>query len=122
MDALSPSKTAGWKKGAKVNCTILVVVSLIMIGLSSIALTNGFQTALFFYSGNCSGGNITTINLGLHLLINVVSTLVVSSPFCSEILGVTAQGLGQCIPLMLTLRAIVGHFISPLASLVRLSV
>ncbi|KAI0906787.1 hypothetical protein F4823DRAFT_626801 [Ustulina deusta] len=86
MDALSPSKTAGWKKGAKVNCTILVVVSLIMIGLSSIALTNGFQTALFFYSGNCSGGNITTINLGLHLLINVVSTLVVlNSPSREEI-------------------------------------
>ncbi|KAI1359401.1 hypothetical protein F5Y08DRAFT_332352 [Xylaria arbuscula] len=79
MDVLNPFKTSGWKKAARVNCTILVILSAIRIGLSSTALSQGFKTALFFYSGSCSSHHVSTINTSLHLLINVVSTLVVWS-------------------------------------------
>ncbi|KAI1733597.1 hypothetical protein F4680DRAFT_463028 [Xylaria scruposa] len=78
MDTINPFKTTGWKRAARVNCAILVVLSATLIGLSSTALSYGFKTALFFYAGSCSGRNVTTINIALHLLINVVSTLVVS--------------------------------------------
>ncbi|TRX95697.1 hypothetical protein FHL15_003251 [Xylaria flabelliformis] len=76
MDAINPFKSSGWKRAARVNCTILAVLSATLIGLSSIALSYGFKTALFFYAGSCSDRNVTTINIALHLLINVVSTLV----------------------------------------------
>lgn len=78
MDALNALKTSGWKKAARVNCAVLIVLSTIFIELSSTALSQGFKTARFFYSGNRNGRNVTTFNLALHLLINVVSTLVVS--------------------------------------------
>ncbi|KAI0535265.1 hypothetical protein GGR58DRAFT_529658 [Xylaria digitata] len=76
MDAVNPFKTTGWEKAARVNCTILVLLSVAMITLSGAALSHGAQTALFLYSGDCNSGNTTTINLVLHLLINAVSTLV----------------------------------------------
>ncbi|KAI0186434.1 hypothetical protein EV127DRAFT_371216 [Xylaria flabelliformis] len=79
MDAINPFKSSGWKKAARVNCAILAVLSATLIGLSSTALSYGFKTALFFYAGSCSGRNVTTINIALHLLINVVSTLVVTN-------------------------------------------
>ncbi|KAI1119882.1 hypothetical protein F5Y10DRAFT_273626 [Nemania abortiva] len=86
MDVINPFRTTGWKKAAGVNCTILVLLSAALIALSGIALSHGAQTALFFYSGDCNSGNATIINFALHLLINVVSTLVVSSPIQFEIL------------------------------------
>ncbi|KAI8951405.1 hypothetical protein F4801DRAFT_589786 [Xylaria longipes] len=94
MDAINPFKTAGWKRAARVNCAILVVLSATLIGLSSTALSHGFKTALFFYAGSCSGRNVTTINIALHLLINVVSTLVVilNSPSREEIDRAHAAG------------------------------
>ncbi|KAI0452085.1 hypothetical protein F5B21DRAFT_516249 [Xylaria acuta] len=94
MDAINPFKTAGWKRAARVNCAILVVLSATLIGLSSTALSYGFKTALFFYAGSCSGRNVTTINIALHLLINVVSTLVVilNSPSREEIDRAHAAG------------------------------
>ncbi|KAI0864851.1 hypothetical protein F4860DRAFT_501026 [Xylaria cubensis] len=93
MDAINPFKSSGWKRAARVNCAILAVLSATLIGLSSTALSNGFKTALFFYAGSCSGRNVTTINIALHLLINVVSTLVVlNSPSREEIDRAHAAG------------------------------
>ncbi|KAI1354006.1 hypothetical protein F5Y01DRAFT_322260 [Xylaria sp. FL0043] len=86
MDALNPFRTTGWQKAARVNCALLVVLSISLVGLSITALSYGFQSVLFLYSGDCSSGHATTINLLLHLLINVVSTLVVlNSPSREEI-------------------------------------
>ncbi|KAI3319830.1 hypothetical protein HD806DRAFT_547722 [Xylariaceae sp. AK1471] len=94
MDAINPFKTTGWKKAAKVNCMILVLLSVAMIILSSIALFHGAQTAIFLYSGDCISGKATAINLALHLVINVVSTLVaLNSPSRDEIDQAHSRGL-----------------------------
>ncbi|KAI0445163.1 hypothetical protein F4803DRAFT_560452 [Xylaria telfairii] len=54
--------------------------------LACTALSYGFKTALFFYSGDCSSHNITIVNLALHLLINAAMTLVIlNSPAREEI-------------------------------------
>ncbi|KAI0198419.1 hypothetical protein F4808DRAFT_262319 [Astrocystis sublimbata] len=76
MDTFNPFKSTGWKKAARINCLILVILSVILIALSIATLSRGFKTALFIYSGNCRSHNVTTVNLAFHLLINVVSTLV----------------------------------------------
>lgn len=50
--------------------------------------TNGFDKAVFFYDGNCDGGSVAQLNTVLHLLINIVSTLVLaSSNFFMQVLN-----------------------------------
>ncbi|KAI0505354.1 hypothetical protein F5B22DRAFT_640008 [Xylaria bambusicola] len=93
MGTINPFNTTGWKKSARVNCTILVLLSISMIILSGISLSHGAQTALLLYSGDCNSGNATAINLALHLLINAVSTLVVlNSPSREDINRAHSKG------------------------------
>ncbi|KAI0099440.1 hypothetical protein F4814DRAFT_442966 [Daldinia grandis] len=81
--------SSGWKQAAKVNCVILVCMSVTLVGclISAISKSGGLRKALFFYDGNCDGGSVSQINMTLHLLINVVSTLVVilNSPSREEV-------------------------------------
>ncbi|KAI0836750.1 hypothetical protein F5Y06DRAFT_288376 [Hypoxylon sp. FL0890] len=82
--------SSGWKQAAKVNCIILVAMSVILIGLliSVTKKVGSVEQALFFYDGACDGGNVSQVNMVLHLLINVISTLVVtSSNFFMQVLN-----------------------------------
>ncbi|KAI0172693.1 hypothetical protein GGR52DRAFT_580403 [Hypoxylon sp. FL1284] len=79
---------AGWKKAAKVNCIVLVSMSVALVGclIAAVSQAGGIRKALFFYSGDCNGDTVSLVNMALHLLINVVSTLVVlNSPSREEI-------------------------------------
>lgn len=71
--------SSGWRKAAKINSIVLTVMSIVLICfLIAATSTNGFDKAVFFYDGNCDGGSVAQLNTVLHLLINIVSTLVVS--------------------------------------------
>ncbi|XXH04287.1 hypothetical protein Hte_010701 [Hypoxylon texense] len=72
--------TTGWKQAAKVNCVVLASMSVTLIGclISATSRVGGIEKALFFYDGDCDGGSVSKVNMVLHLLINVVSTLVAS--------------------------------------------
>ncbi|KAI0973664.1 hypothetical protein F4678DRAFT_486848 [Xylaria arbuscula] len=72
-------KSTGWKKAAKVNCTILIIASLILVGLSIAVIANNNFSILFILSADCDGNLASAVNIALHLLINIVSTLVVQS-------------------------------------------
>lgn len=84
MDALylwgSRDGPSGWKQAAKVNCIVLASMSVTLVGclISATSKVGGIEQALFFYDGDCDGGNVSQVNMVLHLIINVVSTLVVS--------------------------------------------
>ncbi|KAI1139810.1 hypothetical protein F5Y05DRAFT_380161 [Hypoxylon sp. FL0543] len=82
--------STGWKKAAKVNCVVLVLISAILLGcvIAAASKVGGIQKALFFYAGDCDNGNVSRLNTVLHLLINVVSTLVLaSSNFFMQVLN-----------------------------------
>ncbi|KAI5860053.1 hypothetical protein GGS23DRAFT_607060 [Durotheca rogersii] len=83
--------SGGWKLAAKVNCIILVVMSIVLISCLIVATShNGGSTqkVLFFYDGDCDEGNVSKVNTALHLLINIVSTLMVtSSNFFMQVLN-----------------------------------
>ncbi|RYC56619.1 hypothetical protein CHU98_g9592 [Xylaria longipes] len=70
----------GWKMAAKVNCAILVIASVTLVGLSIAAASSKNSNIIFILSGNCDGNLVSAVNLALHLLINIVSTLVVEVP------------------------------------------
>ncbi|KAI2467389.1 hypothetical protein F4781DRAFT_423354 [Annulohypoxylon bovei var. microspora] len=81
--------STGWRQAAKVNSIVLAAMSVTLLGFL-IAVTSkvGLYKALFFYDGDCDGGNVSKLNMVLHLLINVVSTLVVtSSNFFMQVLN-----------------------------------
>ncbi|KAJ2988427.1 hypothetical protein NUW58_g3982 [Xylaria curta] len=69
-------KPTGWKKAAKVNCGMLIIASLILLSLSIVVIVNNNFDLIFILSGDCEGNLVSLANLALHLLINIVSTLV----------------------------------------------
>ncbi|KAI2625580.1 hypothetical protein GGR54DRAFT_629151 [Hypoxylon sp. NC1633] len=94
MDSLnlwggSKGNSTGWKQAARVNCIVLASMSAALVGCLIAATTKvGIHQALFFYEGGCDGGSVSQINTVLHLLINVTSTLVVtSSNFFMQVLN-----------------------------------
>ncbi|KAI1088679.1 hypothetical protein F5B19DRAFT_505454 [Rostrohypoxylon terebratum] len=93
MDFLSiqhgNGRSSGWRQAAKVNSIILATMSMTLIGFLIAATSkNGLDKAVFFYDGDCDGGNVAQLNTALHLLINIISTLVVtSSNFFMQVLN-----------------------------------
>ncbi|KAI1293215.1 hypothetical protein F5Y03DRAFT_388007 [Xylaria venustula] len=89
-------KSTGWKKAAKVNCTILIIVSLILVGLSIAVIANNNFNVIFILGADCDGNLVSAVNIALHLLINIVSTLVVcpqlaSSNFFMQVLNAPSR-------------------------------
>ncbi|KAI1750637.1 hypothetical protein F4782DRAFT_548583 [Xylaria castorea] len=70
-------KSTGWKMAAKVNCAILTTASVTLVGLSIAAASTKSWNIIFILSGNCDENLISAANVALHLLINILSTLVV---------------------------------------------
>ncbi|KAI1753957.1 hypothetical protein F4782DRAFT_545308 [Xylaria castorea] len=68
----------GWRQSAKVNCTVLLIFSVILTILVIVVLARGSFKPVFFYAAECDSGNVATLNFTLHLFINIASTLVVS--------------------------------------------
>jgi hypothetical protein len=72
--------STGWKKAAKVNCALLISMSIILLIFYIVVVvrTGDFVRVLFFSEAACASQRIPVLNLFLHLLINIASTLVVS--------------------------------------------
>ncbi|KAI0410837.1 hypothetical protein F5X98DRAFT_384830 [Xylaria grammica] len=71
----------GWRQSAKVNCAVLLVSSVALAVLVIVVLARSSLKPVFFYAAECDSGKVATRNLALHILINIVSTLVVKSIF-----------------------------------------
>ncbi|KAI1358746.1 hypothetical protein F5Y08DRAFT_350464 [Xylaria arbuscula] len=72
----------GWHQAAKVNCILLATLSIV---LSSVlvyiaAKSDNILQVVYIFDGSCHSADIPLINTFLHLLINVISTLVVGCP------------------------------------------
>ncbi|RWA10081.1 hypothetical protein EKO27_g5043 [Xylaria grammica] len=67
----------GWRQSAKVNCAVLLVSSVALAVLAIVVLARSSLKPVFFYAAECDSGKVATRNLALHILINIVSTLVV---------------------------------------------
>ncbi|KAI0388611.1 hypothetical protein F5Y17DRAFT_452151 [Xylariaceae sp. FL0594] len=90
--SLWDSQTTGWKKAAKVNCTILITFSVLLLILQGVAVSHGSAQVLFFYANDCGGGSVTNLDTALHILINIASTLVLaSSNFFMQILNAPSR-------------------------------
>ncbi|KAI1360601.1 hypothetical protein F5Y08DRAFT_348662 [Xylaria arbuscula] len=68
----------GWKRAAIVNCILLLVVSIVLVGflIAATVQARGIEDPIFIYEGFCRDHGVSYINLSLHLLINIFSTLV----------------------------------------------
>lgn len=101
---------SGWRRAALVNSIILgaMTVGMFCCLAASTSQTRGVTKVNFFFNGTCGnggggGGSAARLNVGLHLLINVVSTAVfassnffmqvVNSPSREEIETAHANGL-----------------------------
>lgn len=73
-------KLTGWKKAATVNCIVLMIMSMTFLAclVLSIVKAGCINKVLFFSEAKCTTGKATQVNVLLHVLINVVSTVVVS--------------------------------------------
>lgn len=82
MDFIFGRKSTGWKKAAKVNCIVLTFMSMAFLACLVVSLVKagGINKVLFFYEANCTTGKASQVNVLLHILINVISTAVVSQP------------------------------------------
>jgi hypothetical protein len=85
----------GWRQSAKVNCAVLLICSVTLIVLVIVILAPGSLKPVFFFAAECDSGRVATLNLALHLLINIISTLVVSSYLVFVI-----RTLADCIPML----------------------
>lgn len=86
----------GWQQAASVNCTVLVAMSVTLLGctIGSLKHTRGAMKTYMFYEGTCAGdgSGAARINLALHLVINVVSTAVpASSNFFMQVLNAPSR-------------------------------
>jgi hypothetical protein len=80
----------GWRRAAQVNIAVLVVITVTMFCflMASISREKTFERAYMFFAGTCDGGSATQINVGLHLMLNVVSTAIfASSHFFMQVLN-----------------------------------
>lgn len=71
-------RPTGWKQAATVNCILLCIISIILIGLliTTAIQAGGIEDPVLFYEGSCKQKSASYLNFFLHLLINIVSTLV----------------------------------------------
>ncbi|KAI1342586.1 hypothetical protein F5Y15DRAFT_373244 [Xylariaceae sp. FL0016] len=86
------SRLTGWRAQATINCAILTVASAALVSCSVVAALRNDGKIINLYSGECNGSPISRVNTGLHLLINVISTLVLgSSNFFMQILNAPSR-------------------------------
>ncbi|KAI0398924.1 hypothetical protein F4802DRAFT_591524 [Xylaria palmicola] len=84
----------GWKQAAAVNCILLVVMSFVLVGFLIVTAmqARGIANPIFFYEGPCKENGVSNINFLLHLLINILSTLVLASTnFFMQILNAPSR-------------------------------
>ncbi|KAI0096094.1 hypothetical protein GGR51DRAFT_568865 [Nemania sp. FL0031] len=91
-------ESKGWEKAAKVNCTVLIIASLILVSLSIAVVVKKKLDIIFILSSDCDGSMVSVANLAFHLLINICSTLVLtradrlaSSNFFMQILNAPSR-------------------------------
>lgn len=81
---VTPYLPGGWRTAALVNTILMAIVSVLMITLSAAALARagGFNRALVLFAGACGVNGASTLNVTLHIIINIISTLFLLHPTC----------------------------------------
>lgn len=86
---------SGWRKAAIVNIGLLSTALLVLIGVFAVAVskTNGnFRQSWTFYTTVCRDRSTSQIDTILHLLINILSTIVLaSSNFFMQVLNAPSR-------------------------------
>ncbi|KAF6833954.1 hypothetical protein CPLU01_05249 [Colletotrichum plurivorum] len=73
-----------------VNVGFLLVSLLLLVGvlIAAVRATGGINQVWMFYTADCRDNSITTVNVGLHLLLNAISTVMLaSSNFFMQVLN-----------------------------------
>ncbi|KAF6837258.1 hypothetical protein CPLU01_03122 [Colletotrichum plurivorum] len=87
--------STGWRKAAVVNIGLMSVALLFLIGVLAVAVskTNGdFRQAWIFYTAACRDSSTSQIDTLLHLLINILSTVILaSSNFFMQVLNAPSR-------------------------------
>lgn len=79
---------AGWRRAAVLNTITVASFGIILLGIlgTSVVKAGGWSKVWIFFHGNCD--RISTINLFLHLVLNIISTLIIaSSNFFMQVLN-----------------------------------
>lgn len=79
---------SGWRRAAVINTITVGCLGLVLLGIIGISINRAgsLSKAWLFYRGSCDQAN--RINLLLHLLLNIVSTLIIaSSNFFMQVLN-----------------------------------
>lgn len=74
------TRASGWKQSARINCACLLLLSAVLIGCVSViaAEAGGLEKSFIFHTSSCDSGRSSVVNTALHLLINTISSLMVS--------------------------------------------
>lgn len=78
----------GWRRAAALNTITMTSFAILLLGIlsSSVVRSGGLSKVWIFFEGNCDRSS--TINLFLHLVLNIVSTLIIaSSNFFMQVLN-----------------------------------
>lgn len=78
----------GWRRAAVLNTITVASFGILLLGVlgSSVVKAGGLSKVWIFFEGNCDRSS--TVNLFLHLVLNIVSTLIIaSSNFFMQVLN-----------------------------------
>ncbi|KAI1126490.1 hypothetical protein F5Y10DRAFT_293741 [Nemania abortiva] len=87
--------STGWHRAAKVNCVLLVALNALLLGVFIYAAVKpgSILNIIYIYNGSCDGYAVPLLNLFLHLLINITSTLVIlNAPSREELDAAHSKG------------------------------
>lgn len=75
------NRLTGWRKSAFINTILVFAVLLVLISLHVVvwAKSGSLDGSQIIYSGSCLGNSVGRLNTFLHLLINILSSLVLAS-------------------------------------------
>lgn len=84
---------SGWRRAAYVNSAVLTAITILMACLLAVSASQtSFVQANLFFAGTCDGGTASAVNVGLHLVLNTVSTAVfASSNFFMQVLNAPSR-------------------------------
>lgn len=85
---MATTKRKGWRRASLINTVIITVVTIFgtVLLIYSAVTTGGINTNLIVFTGSCSKAE--SIDLWLHLLLNILSTgVLASSNFFMQVLG-----------------------------------
>lgn len=89
------SRLSGWRRGAFINTILVSIVFLVLLSFHIFLWAKSDSPAGYqiIHSGSCVGNGVGRLNTLLHLVINILSTLVLASTnFFMQVLNAPSRG------------------------------